>query len=200
MDAESALKEALSAGIRFIQYRNKSCSRRFIFYTAFGLSRLIHESGGVFILNDHADIALAVGADGVHLGQDDLPIAHARRLLGHERIIGISTHSMEQAREAEALGADYIGFGPVFHTVTKEAGPAHGLERLSAIAQSVDIPVIAIGGIGLHNVRDVIQAGADGAAVISAILSAPDLKMAAYRMLETIREELSTRKGRAGRI
>ncbi len=147
----------------------------------------MHEAGGVFIVNDHADIALAVDADGVHLGQGDLLIRHARKLLGSGRIIGLSTHSLAQALEAEDQGADYIGFGPIYPTLTKDAGPAQGIARLSEIKKAVSVPVIAIGGIGPGNVRDVIRAGADGVAIISAILSADDPGRAATMMLEAVR-------------
>lgn len=185
-DPEDAARSAVSAGVRFIQYRDKSGTRRSIYETAMRLARLLHESGGIFIVNDHADIALAVDADGVHLGQEDLPIEHARKLIGRDRIIGISTHSLEQAVEAEALGADYIGFGPIFHTSTKDAGPVQGIEMLSEIKRSVSVPVVAIGGIGPGNVHGVIRAGADCVAVISAILSADDQKEAAARMLQAV--------------
>ncbi len=120
-----------------------------------------------FIVNDHADIAAAVDADGVHLGQDDLPIEFARKLLGKDKLIGISTHSLEQARAAEAAGADYIGFGPIFTTSTKDAGQTQGIQNLTIIKNSVAIPVIAIGGINQANVQVIAQAGADGVAVIS---------------------------------
>lgn len=173
-----------------VQYRDKSGTRRSIYDTASRLSRLVHEAGGVFIVNDYADIALAVDADGVHLGQGDLPIRHARKLMGTEYIIGLSTHSLAEALEAEAQGADYIGFGPIYPTLTKDAGPAQGIARLAEIKRAVSVPVIAIGGIGPGNVRDVIRAGADGVAVISAILSADDPGQAAVRMLEAIKSGL----------
>jgi thiamine-phosphate diphosphorylase len=140
------------------------------------------------MVNDHADIALAVDADGVHLGQDDLPIEHARDLLGSGKLIGVSTHSPEQAKVAEAGGADYIGFGPVFRTSTKDAGPVQGIEKISVIKRTVSVPVFAIGGITLANVEEVICAGADGVAVISAVLSAPDRKTAAVEMIRKIQK------------
>ena len=150
------------------------------------LAVLLRRSDAVFIVNDHADIALAVDADGVHLGQDDLPVEEARRLLGKDRIIGVSTHSADQARAAQAAAADYIGFGPVFTTKTKDAGPLQGLENLSNIRKTVSLPVIAIGGITNENIGGVLGAGADGVAVISAILSAPDLREAAREMVGRI--------------
>ncbi len=122
----------------------------------------------------------------MHLGQDDLPMEYARRLLGNKKLIGVSTHSLSQARAAEAAGADYIGFGPVFPTGTKDAGEVQGVERLAAVKRECSVPVIAIGGINHRNIADVMQAGADGAAVISAILSAGDMKAAAAEMMKII--------------
>ncbi len=179
---------ALAAGIRFFQYRNKSGPARTIYETARVLSSIAKSTGALFIVNDRADIAAACGANGVHLGQDDLPLKDARKLLGKNMLIGISTHSRKQAREAEQAGADYIGFGPIFKTATKDAGETQGCSRLSDIKKSVSIPVVAIGGITLDNVQDVINAGADGVAVISAILSAPDIKQAAEQMATLIQK------------
>jgi thiamine-phosphate pyrophosphorylase len=182
------MSQALAAGVRFFQYRNKSGTRREIYETSLQLVLLARGTGALFIVNDHADIALAVDADGVHLGQDDLPIEHARDLLGSEKLIGVSTHSPEQAKVAEAGGADYIGFGPVFRTSTKDAGPVQGIEKIPVIKRTVSVPVIAIGGITLANVDEVICAGADGVAVISAVLSAPDRKTAAAEMIRKIQK------------
>ena len=179
---------ALSAGVRLFQYRNKSGPRRLIFETARLLASTARRSHATFIVNDHADIAAAADADGVHLGQDDLPIEAARRVLGRDKIIGISTHDADQARAAEKAGADYIGFGPVFDTATKTAGTARGTVNLALIRQSVSVPIFAIGGINRTNVAEVIRAGADGAAVISAVLSAPDIAQAAEEMVRIIRE------------
>ncbi len=177
---------AIAAGVRFFQYRNKSGSRRAVYETSLRLAPLAKRSDVLFFVNDHADIAAAVDADGVHLGQDDLPIENARALLGKKKLIGISTHSREQAMAAESAGADYIGFGPVFATATKDAGRVQGCAGITRIKQAVSIPVIAIGGITHENVRDVISAGADGVAVITAILSAPDIGRAAGAMIARI--------------
>jgi thiamine-phosphate pyrophosphorylase len=124
------------------------------------------------------DIALAVDADGVHLGQQDLPLAAARGLLGANKIIGISTHNEEQARAASEGGADYIGLGPIFPTATKDAGPMVGVEGLRHISSAMSVPVIAIGGIGEEQARTVRAAGATGIAVISAVLGASDMENA----------------------
>jgi thiamine-phosphate pyrophosphorylase len=180
------MSQVIEAGVKFFQYRDKRGTRRQIYETSLQLVPLARGAGAVFIVNDHADIALAVDADGVHLGQDDLPIIHARRLLGSGKLIGISTHSPDQAKAAEAGGADYIGFGPIFRTSTKDAGPVQGIEKISAIKKTVSVPVIAIGGITLANVGKAVCAGADGVAVISSVLSAPDRKIAAIEMLHEI--------------
>jgi thiamine-phosphate pyrophosphorylase len=177
------MASAIASGVRFFQYRNKNGSRRSIYETAQHLASIAGQAGALFIVNDHADIAAAVDADGVHLGQDDLPIEYARKLLGRKKLVGISTHSREQALAAETAGADYIGFGPIFATATKDAGRVQGLAGIRVIKQAVSVPVIAIGGITHVNITDVISAGAAGVAVISAILSAPDLKQAAEKMI-----------------
>lgn len=158
----------LKAGVRFIQLREKDKTRRQIYEEALRLRELTRTFGATLIINDHADIALAVDADGVHLGQEDLPLKEARKIMG-KKIIGISTHNLEQAKEAENGGADYIGFGPVFHTTTKNAGAPKGVDNLKIIKENVSIPVIAIGGITLHNIKSVIDAGADSVAVATAI-------------------------------
>jgi len=160
---------ALRAGVVWIQYREKEKSRREMYREALRLRELTLEHNATFVVNDHADIALAVEADGVHLGQEDLPLAEARRILG-ERIIGISTHSLSEALDAAAGGADYIGFGPVFPTITKNAGEPKGVEMVREIKRHVKIPLIAIGGISLENLPIVLEAGADAVAVASAIL------------------------------
>ncbi len=179
---------ALAAGVRFFQYRYKNGSRRAIYETALQLASRARQSGALFIVNDYADIAAAAEADGVHLGQDDLSLEHARKLLGSKKLIGISTHSREEALAAQAGGADYIGFGSIFPTATKDTTVLQGCARLSEIKQAVSIPIVAIGGINHGNVGDVIMAGADGVAVISAILNAPDIKQAAEAMMTLIRK------------
>lgn len=161
----------LGAGVKWIQYREKSKSRREIYNEAKLLRKLTTEFKAAFIVNDHADIVLAVNADGVHLGQEDLPIKEARKIVGKEKIIGISTHNLKQAIEAEKGGADYIGFGPVFHTKTKNAGAPKGIAMLKEIKKHVKIPVVAIGGINTENLKSVLDSGADAVAVASGILS-----------------------------
>lgn len=185
---EKAMSQALSAGVMFFQYRSKTGDRKSVYETSLRLASIARDAGAAFVVNDHADIARAVDADGVHLGQDDLPIEQARKLLGTDRLIGISTHSLAQAREAEQQGADYVGFGPIFPTATKDAGVTQGLETLRIVRKAVGIPIIAIGGISRTTVADVIRSGADGVAVISAVLSASDIQQASEDMLRIIQE------------
>jgi thiamine-phosphate pyrophosphorylase len=183
---EQAMRQALASGVRVFQYRDKAGARKSIYVTSLLLSRISREAHACFIVNDHADIAVAADADGVHLGQDDLPVEYARKIVGKDNLIGISTHNPEQARAAEIAGADYIGFGPIFASSTKDAGEIQGLHNLSIIKRAVSVPVIAIGGITHANVRDVILHGADGVAVISALLAAPDVSEAAGQMVRII--------------
>jgi len=190
---------ARNGGVTFFQYRNKNGTRREIYETALRLARAIRTSGALFILNDHADIAAAVGADGVHLGQEDLPIMAARRILGTEALVGISTHSLEQARAAQAAGADYIGFGPIYQTRTKDAGTVQGLENLAAVAAAVSIPVIAIGGITRDTIGDVMRTGAGGAAVIGALCAASDISLATAELIRAMRTADTSKKQGGGR-
>lgn len=168
LPAGDMVSRVLEAGIHCIQYREKGKPRRELYETALHLRKITRSHHATLIINDHADIALAVDADGVHLGQDDLPLDAARRIMGN-RLIGISTHTLMQAHEAARGGADYIGFGPVFRTSTKDAGPPVGVDNLRLIKQNVPIPVVAIGGIGLANLDSVLETGADAVAVATAI-------------------------------
>ncbi len=176
----------LRAGVGWVQYRDKAGSRRKVYEEAIKLVDLAGKYNAVFIVNDYSDIALAVDADGVHLGQDDLPVKEAREILGKEKIIGVSTHCIEQALEAEQAGADYIGFGPVFHTSTKDAGSPRGTDLLGEIKNKVSIPVVAIGGINLGNIHSVLETGVDAVAVASAILKG-DIEENAGRFMEIIK-------------
>jgi thiamine-phosphate pyrophosphorylase len=176
----------LEAGVVFIQYREKDRTRREIYEEAMRLRALTRSYNAVLIINDHADIALASDADGVHLGQDDLPLKEARKLMAG-RLIGISTHSVGQAKEAEAGGADYIGFGPIFPTATKDAGAPQGVDIIRTIKQNVSIPVVAIGGIGIAGAKDVLRAGADAVAVATAICKG-DIRQNARKFVQIIHE------------
>jgi len=184
---------AIRGGATVVQYREKEATTCQMVETAQELRTLCREAEVPLIVNDRVDVALAVEADGVHLGVEDMPVAIARRLLGPGRLIGFSPETPEQARVAEAEGADYLGVGPVFGTGTKpDAGPSIGLEGLRRMIAAVSIPVVGIGGIQAHNAAQVIQAGAAGVAVVSAVVSAEDVEAAA-RHLRTLIETL--RKG-----
>ncbi|MBI4529133.1 MAG: thiamine phosphate synthase [Deltaproteobacteria bacterium] len=173
--ADSLIRGLLDGGASVIQIRGKTMTSGLIFELACQARVLTRQAGALLIVNDRVDIALATGADGVHLGQDDFPLDVARRLLG-DKLIGISTHDLEQARAAEQGGADYIGFGPLFGTATKQTGYSpRGLEMLRKIRKTVSIPIVAIGGITEKNVQEVWEAGADGAAIINDIMGAEDV-------------------------
>lgn len=179
-------RAGLEGGAGVVQLRLKEYSRGRIFEVAERLRAMTRAAGAKFIINDHADIAAAVDADGVHLGQDDLPIGEARKVVGPHRIIGISTHSLEQALSAYRAGADYIGFGPVFPTATKDAGAPRGVDTLREVVASVPIPVVAIGGISRKNITQVMATGACGAAVISDIARSSDMRGAVTETIKII--------------
>lgn len=164
-----------AGGARLIQLREKRMAPEEFYEQAKAAMVVAREKGVQLIVNDRVDVVLAVGAHGVHLGQDDLPIDAARTLLGSEAIIGYSTHNVEQAIEATKLPIDYLAIGPIFATATKDdTAPVLGLDGLRAVRRAIgDFPLVAIGGITLANARDVIEAGADSVAMISALLSDP---------------------------
>ena len=185
--AEQVCESLLDAGVRLFQYRHKHGSSRQIFEGIRRLLPIIHESGGLLIVNDRADVALVAGADGVHLGQDDLPVGLARRVLKPGQWLGCSTHNLDQLRVADASSADYLAFGPVFPTSSKEApDPTVGLAGLAEARQATSKPLVAIGGITVSNARQVIQQGADFVAVISGLLGAPDPAARAREFLSTL--------------
>ena len=165
-----------AGGATFLQLREKHLSPRQFYREAEEALRVAREHGVRLIINDRVDIALALSADGVHLGQDDLPPAAARSLLGEQAIIGFSTHSVEQASVAARLPVDYLAIGPIFHTSSKENPDAVvGLEGLRRVREAVGrIPLVAIGGIRLENIPEVLWAGADSVAVISLLLAEAD--------------------------
>jgi thiamine-phosphate pyrophosphorylase len=173
--ADAVLLDLLAGGAVILQLRVKSMAPSECFDLAKRARAETRAHGCKLIINDRIDIALASDADGVHLGQDDLPLSVGRKLMG-DKIVGISTHDLAQAQEAQRNGADYIGFGPMFGTNTKNTGfSARGIEMLGQIRAAVKIPIVAIGGITEKNVREVWQAGADSAAIISDILHAEDI-------------------------
>ncbi|HSQ91886.1 MAG TPA: thiamine phosphate synthase [Nitrospiraceae bacterium] len=178
------LKEAATAGARLFQYRNKSASMKEAYAEALLLRQVALDAGVTFIVNDRCDLALAVNADGVHLGQGDVRLDLARKVLGPNKLIGISTHNPDQVREAVAGNPDYLGFGPIFKPGSKQDhDPVVGLEGLRAIRRLTSLPVFAIGGIQIDQAGEVIRAGANGVAVISAVLKAPDIRFAVKSFL-----------------
>jgi thiamine-phosphate diphosphorylase len=165
----------VESGARILQLRMKDAAIPEVVRAANAIAQRCHKAGALFIVNDRADVALLSGADGVHLGQTDLPGRAARRLLGSDSIIGLSTHNLEQARHAQRAGADYIGFGPIYPGGAKNTVNGQGLERLREVRAAVSLPIVAIGGITEITVPDVLGAGADAAAIISDVAFAPDI-------------------------
>jgi thiamine-phosphate pyrophosphorylase len=171
----SDVKNALAAGVKAVQYRNKDSSTKQMYEEAIKLRALC--KGAFFLVNDRVDIVLASGADGVHLGSDDLPYKTARKILGKDKIIGMTVHSVSEAERAQKLGADYIGVAPIFATKTKkDAGKPAGVRLIKEIRRKISIPIIAIGGINLSNADKVIAAGSDGLCAISAVVTRPNVR------------------------
>jgi thiamine-phosphate pyrophosphorylase len=178
------LTAAADAGASLFQYRNKTASMKDAYVEALALRQTAANADVCFIVNDRCDLAMAVDADGVHLGQGDLPLGLARKIMGADKLIGISTHSAEQVQEATAGKPDYLGFGPIFKPGSKQDhDPVVGLEGLRAMRSLTSIPVFAIGGIQFDRVGAIITAGANGVAVISAILTATDIRHAVREFL-----------------
>ena len=176
--------QALRGGARTIQLRDKVHSKKELLPIAQQLRNLCAEHNVLFIVNDYLDLALAVGADGLHLGQDDLPLKLARKQLPLDKILGGSVRTVEQATTAQSGGADYLAVGSMYPTPSKETAKVVGLERLRQIRQAVTLPLVAIGGINQGNVAQVLAAGADSVAVISAVLGAEDVEQASRRIAE----------------
>ncbi|WP_027364896.1 thiamine phosphate synthase [Desulfotruncus alcoholivorax] len=174
-DLCQAVEDALRGGVTLVQLREKETSSRDFYQIALALKDLTVKYQVPLIINDRLDIALAVDAGGIHIGQEDLPLQVARRILGPEKIIGYSVSNIEEAVYGEKYGADYLGAGPVYHTTTKVVTiQPLGAEGLRDIKKSVSIPVVGIGGINLDNVKEVKKSGADGVAIVSGILGSPD--------------------------
>ena len=181
------VRAALAGGATVIQLRDKLAGGRQLAETGRALLALTRAAGALLIVNDRVDVALAIDADGAHVGQDDLNARDARRLLGPGKLLGVSAATTAEATQAERDGADYIGAGAVFTTVTKpDAGAPVGLEGLAAVARSVRIPTVAIGGINATNAAACIAAGAAGVAVVSAVVSADDVAAAARHLRAAI--------------
>lgn len=170
------VREALEGGVTLVQYRAKTASSAEMYDEALQLKALCDSFSVPLIINDRLDIAMAVGAAGVHLGQDDLPCTAARKLLGEDYIIGVSAHNPAEAKAALQCGADYLGCGAVFGTATKADVKKLGTEGLAAICKDKGLPVVGIGGVTADNYREVRAAGADGAAIVSGILAQPDIR------------------------
>jgi thiamine-phosphate pyrophosphorylase len=166
----------LEAGARVLQLRLKEAGSREFLAAARAINALCRERGAMMIVNDRADIAKLSDAAGVHVGQADLPLATARAIVGPEKIVGVSTHTLEQARTAAAEGADYIGFGAIYSGGLKNVKNAQGLERLRSVRAAVPLPIVAIGGITEATIADVLAAGADAAAIITDVVRSPDIR------------------------
>jgi thiamine-phosphate pyrophosphorylase len=175
-------KCALEGGARMIQWRDKRRDKRTQYSDASSIASVCRMYGALFLVNDHADLALAVGAGGLHLGQNDLPLESVRPIVGERMVIGVSTNTVEEALEAQDAGADYVAVGSIYRTASKPTTRPASLKRVAEVKQSVRIPVIAIGGINAGNVAAVVRAGADGVAVISTVCAAGDPRLAAEEL------------------
>jgi len=183
-DFFQSIEEALKGGVTLVQLREKEISSAQFYHLAVKMKELTHAYHVPFIINDRLDIALAVDADGLHIGQDDLPLPVARKLLGPDKILGYSVSTIEEARYGEQNGADYLGAGTVFWTGSKsDIGEPIGLEGLQQIHKAVSIPVVAIGGIGAANLPAVKSTGIDGVSLISAILGQADIETASRNLI-----------------
>jgi len=182
----SDVKLADACSVCAVQYRNKNAETRDMFDEALRLREICRNA--LFLINDRIDIALAVDADGVHLGQSDMPYRAARKMLGPGKIIGITVHNIAEATEAQRLGADYLGVSPIFQTATKsDAGKPAGIALIEEIRDQVDIPLVAIGGINLANASEVVRAGADGLCAISAVVANKDVSSEIKKFQELFR-------------
>jgi len=187
MPLPEAVRLALSGGVRAIQIREKDLPARELLSLSRELRALTKEFGAKLFINDSVDIAVSVEADGVHLGHQSMPASAVRKIVGDKMMIGVSTHHIEEARAAEADGADFITFGPIFETPSKASiGAPVGLEAIKIVKKSVNIPIFGLGGIKGRNVGHVLWAGAYGVAMISAIFSAEDIKKKAKNMIEMV--------------
>ncbi|CBE69637.1 Thiamine-phosphate pyrophosphorylase [Candidatus Methylomirabilis oxygeniifera] len=182
------IEAALAGGAKAIQLREKDLSTRDLYQLVERLLPIVRGRGASLLINDRVDLTLALPIDGVHLSRTSLPPAEARALLGPARLVGVSCHSLEEVIEAERGGADFIVFGPLFPTPSKAAyGPPVGLMRLSEVRRQVRLPILGIGGVTVVNVASVVAAGADGAAMISAVMTADDPADAVSSLLQVVR-------------
>jgi len=175
------------AGVRLLQYRNKSAPARQYLESSRKLAEVLLPQGVSFFVNDRPDVAFLAGASGVHVGQDDLDVEQARQIVGRDNLVGVSTHNLQQFERAAGSSADYIALGPIFSTSSKaNPDPVVGLDLLRKARALTDKPVVAIGGISLERAAAVIEAGADSVAVISGILGAPDPAQRARQYIDTL--------------
>ncbi len=185
------VEEALEGGVTIVQLREKHCTAREFLHLALALKKVLSPRDRPLIINDRLDIALACGAQGVHVGQDDLECSVIRKIAGRNFIVGVSVSTVEEALRAQEQGADYLGVSPIFATPTKVDTPeATGLSGLRRIRGAVKLPLVAIGGIGPHNAGEAIRHGADGAAVVSAIMGASDPRKTAREMKDAVTSAL----------
>lgn len=187
-DFYQSIEQAILGGVTFLQLREKALSSREFFNTAKKVSEIAKHFNIPYVINDRLDIALAVDADGLHVGQEDLPVETARKILGPHKIIGVSASTVEEAVKAEKGGADYLGVGAIFATGTKDNAKSVSIELLRQIKASVSIPVVAIGGINETNVKMVMNAGVDGVSVVSAILAKENVRQGAANLFKLIQE------------
>lgn len=188
-ELEYIVGEAVSGGVTMVQLREKHCSSREFYRLAVQLKRCLAPWRVPLIINDRLDIALACDADGLHLGQSDLSCGIARKILGKNKIIGLSVENVMDVTEANREEVDYIGISPVFSTPTKiDTAPELGLEGIREIASMARCPSVAIGGINIRNAQSVLAAGADGISVVSAIMSAPDPRLAASELIQVVNQ------------
>ena len=187
---EEIVKEAVAGGVTMVQLREKTAGSLSFYERALRLKRVTRKAGVTLIINDRTDIMLAADADGLHVGQSDLPAAVARRLIGPDKILGVSAHTVEEAVRAEKDGADYLGVGAVFPTATKKDAESVSYETLKEICETVSIPVVAIGGIGEHNIGKLVGSGIRGIAVVSAIMNAENPEKQSYILKNEINQIL----------
>ncbi|WP_027185278.1 thiamine phosphate synthase [Desulfovibrio inopinatus] len=186
-DVLDVVRQAVAGGAGVVQLREKSCDTRTFVELARAIKSVCSKAGALFVINDRLDVALAVDADGVHVGQDDMPVSVVREWIGPSKIVGLSVNTIEQAIEATGLGVDYLGVGPVFPTVTKaDAKTPLGPEGLADMRTRVDLPLVGIGGITVANAAEVIRAGAVGVAVVSAICSASSPAQASAQLRDAV--------------
>lgn len=181
------VSEMLKAGIKIIQYREKFRTKKIKYEECCWLRKITQEYNALFIVNDDVDLAILCEADGIHIGQDDIPLKQVRKLINPNQFIGLSTHSPEQAKEALRIEADYIGVGPIYQTQTKsDAVQAVGLEYIRYVSQNIDLPFVAIGGIKEHNIAEVLEAGARCVSLVTEITEAPNIQQKIKNIQEYI--------------